>query len=710
MSCEGLRDSLILVAVFLSPTAASRITQVCQTLRLSCDDQDIWQTVHDCFFGGPLLTKCTEYRTSCIGHATVLLQLTPDRVPSWAALQGHCHLLSRLLLLNPPQPKQLSDLACTAASRGHCGVLMSLTAARCDLTKAGNLGRNKKLATPMQVASKNKEHAAAQLIVELTASPEEALLYHVKAGSCSDVQRALDAGAEVGSTCNSTGGTALHTAAARSDVLALLLPSCDRAVINKRDAQYRTALVCAVDAAAVEAVEMLLDVGAVHSFGGERESSTPWNCAVTPCAVLRAVAANSVECVKLLLSRGVIAMPSFNKKAPSTAIVKACSDSKRCPGVSNGKQLSDFLLEQKVDPNMCDIAGNTALHLLAARRPDENRSNRSTIDWMKTLLDSGADLNTENAASLTPLAIACALHSKDDVIDWLCSNGADFTMNGLLHATVELGIAAGQSIEWLGCDATQMASGAERWDRFQLALSAGADPHATHDTKSVLQHLCSSSFPRRCVAQCLDAAAAHVQTDVRIATKLFALGLTADCDCFRTASSCELVQCLVEHGTDPNADPNDGSLPPLHEKVYDFMQNGKCQRPTLVQKADLAIIQQLLESDANPNAVSSCNGSNVLVSMAEAIANNYPVHTCMVGHCDDCEHIWQACKLLLEVILPHGASFEGHAFDTDNATGVLVSRSCFDLLSLHRGCIERFGEVLEATDLATNAGSPLWRP
>ena len=780
-----LRDSIFLLAPHLSAVASCGLVQASEVLRASFHDDELWQVIHDSFFGGPLLRNCSEHRKSCIAFSRSMSKLPDKGIASWAALHGHHRLLFRLLrqslLPSPVQhsatsaclcmwhPEEkvcsgnpcaqvLSSIACTAASRGQCNVLTVLHEAGCDLTLKTNLHNNRKSSkpvSPLEVAAKNKHHLAVTMIASLTASPDEMLLHHVNADSLTGAKDALRRGAQIEQTRNSAGGTVLHSAAQSNSVemLDVLSPFCtDGAVINSYDDQARSALICAIDATAIEAVTRLLDMGATITTQNERDLSAAdvearggslSKIRLPPCAILRAVEADSVECVKLLLDSGAVeCLKPAGKKNSEHALVRACGYRNHIYAIdcynifehstpqrlSNGLEISALLLENRIDPNVHDAWGNTALHMVASHSgPSQEGGGSGCISWMQMLIEFNADVNTINHNGISPLGVACALEGKDADIAWLITNGADCSLPGQLH------MATAQVNSNL-C----LASAAERWHRFELLISRGADPNSVHDASTLIDHLCACTKQRysyreynrsRHLQLEIDWAQdailnEHIETDVRIATELFALGAVAGPAHLRNASSSKLCKCLVEVGqADPNSESADiGWRLPLHDHVHDlagchyFCGVHEGGSLALLHEGDkqLQIIKQLLAGGADPNAISSHNGSNALISMVDGLQLSMHPHPCFrqwedsVG-CEECVHIWRACAKLVEILLPAGASFEGHSFATDH-TGAVAPRSCFDLLAAVPSGAEWLSEVVDVSSFAANAGSLAWKP
>lgn len=726
-------SSLFLLAPHLHPVAAFRLSQACRSI-LANFDEELWRIVHDSFFGGPLLPKCRDYRTSCAAHARNMPESSFEAVATWAALYGHHCLVFRLLRHSSVSPELLSGLACSAASRGRCEVLTVLSGAGCDLTAASALHTKRqsgKPVTPLEVATKGKHHSAISHIATLTAPPEEALIHHVQASNVTGVKRALNAGAEIARTSNATGGTALHSAACLGDlhVLDLLLACCNEATLNVLDSQARTALVCAIDASALDVVKRLLGAGATSTFLMERKQlaeSLVHDAALNrirlpPCSVLRAVEADSPECVQLLLEAGAQCLDPVGKKNAGHALVRACgyknwhhaigcfnipqhgcADSR----LASGLQMCTLLLESGVDANARDLWGNTALHMVASctlNHPSDAASNHLIV-WMQLLIEYNADVNAVNDNGISALAIAAALHGKGAEMRWLIEKGACCTMPGQLHLATA---AASRN--------ALLASGVERWERFQFLISLGASPDDRHNGRTLISHLCICSR-ERCTGSLGDGTAAedstliqHAEADVKIATALFTLGATARTEHLRDVCSPDLCRCLVEvGGLDPNFDPQDGLLLPLHDQVFQFAQASHRRS----RASHLQVIRQLLQCGANPNAISSCDGSNALVSMIQAIVMVSRVHPCFPQwrECEECVHIWQACEQLLEVLLPLGASFEGHSFDRDWLSGAFNPCSCHEMLGPVPSGPQILNEIVNANTHSASAGTPAWKP
>lgn len=93
---------------------------------------------------------------------------------------------------------------------------------------------------------------------------------------------------------------------------------------------------------------------------------------------------------------------------------------------NNNMKCFEFLLSQKIDLNIKDYEGNTALHLCI--------SSRHVLTFMERLIASGANVNAQNFKKETPLHLACYLDYSirdevfDNVVTFLLDNGADIHM------------------------------------------------------------------------------------------------------------------------------------------------------------------------------------------------------------------------------------------------------------------------------------------
>ncbi len=86
-----------------------------------------------------------------------------------------------------------------------------------------------------------------------------------------------------------------------------------------------------------------------------------------------------------------------------------------------------LLLQAKVDPVKKNLDGRTALHAA---------SDEANLDLVKTLIDTGADVNAVTNIGLTPLNLACFKHhqweqgKQEAVVRALLKAGADVTISG----------------------------------------------------------------------------------------------------------------------------------------------------------------------------------------------------------------------------------------------------------------------------------------
>lgn len=122
---------------------------------------------------------------------------------------------------------------------------------------------------------------------------------------------------------------------------------------------------------------------------------------------------NDLKSVKYLLERGadINTIDDFLYNDGKTPLIVATSN---CY-----KQLVEYLLEQRADPNIQAKNGNTALIYAIGKGDDEY--------IVKKLIDAGADVNISNSNGNSPL-IDAAIMSSYAVLKILIDAGANWTL------------------------------------------------------------------------------------------------------------------------------------------------------------------------------------------------------------------------------------------------------------------------------------------
>ncbi len=234
------------------------------------------------------------------------------------------------------------------------------------------------------------------------------------------------------------------------------------------------------------------------------------------------------------------------------------------------ERLITALLDKGADPDLTNRSGNTAMHLLAVRKRDDQAPR-----LLSMLAARGASLEIRNGKGQTPL-IAAVERGSPAAVKALIEAGADVTARRARGATL---IGA-----LLSCDPEKLA-------KLELLLDAGADPAARreHGPLPLAQALFGKAYldcldpARMILASGVDpnlrdrngAAAVHSlavwhDRDPEAALELLVRsgadidlenqqGMTALLLAARYGTSLRTIQRFLAHGADPNARDGDGN-------------------------------------------------------------------------------------------------------------------------------------------------------
>ncbi|XP_076272873.1 uncharacterized protein LOC143204233 [Rhynchophorus ferrugineus] len=295
----------------------------------------------------------------------------------WDLLEGLCRMGASFKYTEPSQG--LSALHLSAFS-GCIGGTQFLISQGCDVNESY------KYYSPLHCAMFGNNSETAMVLLqhgaELQAvtrskinSNESGLHCAVRVNSVNCVRLLAAQGADV-SQVELTGMSPIHLAAELNNVecLTIMLKS-DGANVNAQTKGNRySALHLAVEAEALESMEVLLDSGADANIRNDRDET----------ALHLAVKSQNYSSVQLLLTRG------------------------------------------EADPNLVDCKNMTPLHLAAAK------TNYNIID---VLVRRGADVNAKGQNGYTPLHIA-AINELPRCAQLLASHGADITAKSDRGTTV----------------------------------------------------------------------------------------------------------------------------------------------------------------------------------------------------------------------------------------------------------------------------------
>jgi len=265
----------------------------------------------------------------------------------------------------------------------------------------------------------------------------EAFIEAVRAGQLEEVQRLLDAGADVNATGNATSGSWWYNQAPaithavltdHSDVVRLLI--AHGADLNMGEKGYGdTALHTAAHLNNVEIVKILLESGAdPNPYSKHKDWETPLHYAAE---------AGAVEAIQALVDSGIDV--DTRKDQGLSALLNTLKTGR--PDFTT--KVVTVLLDNGADPNLTDERGNSALHFAAAKGMTEvipnlieNKANidlqngigdtplhraakSNKVEAVSLLIQYGADLNKENNKGETALDVA----TRDDIVDILSTAG-----------------------------------------------------------------------------------------------------------------------------------------------------------------------------------------------------------------------------------------------------------------------------------------------
>ncbi|MGM0420440.1 MAG: ankyrin repeat domain-containing protein [Bacillota bacterium] len=228
------------------------------------------------------------------------------------------------------------------------------------------------------------------------------LLAAAEAGHDDKIRILVRAGARINQR-DSQGRTVLHILSLKSDRLhtfRILVQA--GANLDSQDHQGRTPLHYAVARRSMGAARYLLQQGAEINVR-DKQGRTP--------LLLAAESVRTSALLELLLNYGANIQQRDN--TGRTAFLKAAA-------ADRPVQVLSFLLEEGADINEVDDNGQGVLHYILQGRVKEQRR----LAW---LLEQGAEVNLSDNKGVTPLMLAAANTTSEEVIFSLLAAGADVT-------------------------------------------------------------------------------------------------------------------------------------------------------------------------------------------------------------------------------------------------------------------------------------------
>ncbi len=386
-------------------------------------------------------------------------------------------------------------------------------------------------------------------------SPDAGLLNALRSGRLERAIYYLEQGADPNASDHegSNFEAALRNCRDNARSLAQLLLDAG-ADINGQNRRGQTALMISMRYCA-EAVPFLLSRGADPTVG-DRKGDTPLH-------QLGGIAPEDLEqIIDLLLANGA----DINQQATSgqTPLIRSLF------GGSTRERVSSALLDRGADLDTADNGGNTPLHVLAARKRDEQAPALLT-----ELVGRGASLELSNRKRQTPLVTAVE-HGSVAAVAALINAGADVRVrrprgntlaSGLISckpeklAKLELLVAAGTDteipIEHGHLPLAQAFFGKLYLDCLEPAeilLNAGTDPNLKDRNGGAAIHsiaLWTEKDPDAALTLLIEHGA---DVDLRNQQGMSSLLLAA-----RNGTSIRTMERLLAHGADPDARDDKGN-------------------------------------------------------------------------------------------------------------------------------------------------------
>lgn len=205
--------------------------------------------------------------------------------------------------------------------------------------------------------------------------------------------------------------TALHVAADRGQLPAVLFLIEKGCNVNQTDSGRRTALHYAVEVCAVEVVAALLEGGAAADVRERARGRTPLHLATVT---------NSLEILKLLLK------PLLEDPWHARSVLKVADKDGltllHLAAHGGLQEATQILISAGAEVNITDQAGYTPMHAAILSR---QRKEKICSSLLELLLDSGGDLQSAGGAEFATLPHAAASVGCTRCLGVLNSRGAD---------------------------------------------------------------------------------------------------------------------------------------------------------------------------------------------------------------------------------------------------------------------------------------------
>ncbi|HMV45335.1 MAG TPA: ankyrin repeat domain-containing protein, partial [Leptospiraceae bacterium] len=246
----------------------------------------------------------------------------------------------------------------------------------------------------------------------LFSGPTEDLFEAVRKRSITDINRAIDSGADIngGNEWNTTPLMLATHFGAVSIMKALLDKKADPNAINYRN---ETALRIACQKNFVEGIHLLIDSGADVNEEDVNGANLLMNYSDKHSGKT-----NELAIIKILVERG--ANINHQKEDGESVLMARVKD----------KEIFDYLISKNANLNLRNKDGNTLLHISI-----ENKD----IELVKFLLEKGADVNVRNFTGDTPLMQAIYFDQKE-MIQMILEKKPDLNlrdsegMTAIIHA------------------------------------------------------------------------------------------------------------------------------------------------------------------------------------------------------------------------------------------------------------------------------------